>query len=55
MKTATVDQNKMRKTFIPRPDSATRHKMLQRFVDQMLLVAMGAASMALLLFFISIG
>lgn len=54
MKTATLNQNKMNKPVVPRPDTATRHKMLERFVDQMLLVAMGAASMAILLFFVSL-
>ena len=55
MKTSTLNQNKLNKDMVPRPDSVTRHKMLERFVDQMLVVAMGAASMAILLFFISIG
>lgn len=54
MRTATVHQGRTNKPVVPRPDSATRHKMLQRFVDQMLVVAIGAASMAIMLFFISL-
>ena len=54
MKSASVYQNTVNRPAIPRPDAVTRRKMLDRFVDQLMMVAVGVASMAILLFFMTL-
>ena len=54
MKTATVSQVKNNQPVFPRPDAVTRRKMLDRFVDQLLVVAIGAACVTALLFFMTL-
>ena len=54
MKTATVSRTKNNRPVFPRPDAFTRRKMLDRFVDQLLVVAIGAACVTALLFFMTL-
>ena len=54
MKTATVSRTKNNRPVFPRPDAFTRRKMLDRCVDQLLVVAIGAACVTALLFFMTL-
>ena len=51
MKTATIRQNKMHKMpVIPYPNSATKQEMIYKFLDVVLVGAIGAGLAACLLF-----
>lgn len=51
MKTATIRQNKMHKMpVIPYPNSATKQEMIHKFLDVVLVGAIGAGLAACLLF-----
>ena len=54
MKTASAYENKREYTSIHQSNAATRRQMLDRFVDQLLVVAIGAASVTTLFFFMTL-
>ena len=53
MKT-TVCQNSVNKPAVPYPNAATRKQLLEKFVDQLLVGAIGVASVTVLLFFMTL-
>lgn len=54
MKTTTVYQNPINRPAAPYPNAASRRKLLNKFVDQLLVCAMGVACITALLFFMTL-